>query len=276
VSFGSNKNTPMTRIKYKNKMTTQKQEQVERELKIILPEKLFLLDRKLFQREAFPREESTGEMINYLRAHNYEVASAEQVVRAGLDLYASTGERIQSGAVREAYVYVPNKGGFITKNNPILNHPSEEIEFSKKNPRTIYHLPDKQISEALKGALPLLDFPNTANLNRKIAEFLFGDSFTNSYENLVKFSFGTRGYARAGYPLASCLVFEFDKGIISTGGELTNLFTVQRGSEKRLNLGTGKYVFYTDLVKKVRNGSLPNCTLDEIVKFFQAEVEKTK
>ena len=235
-----------------------------------------LLEGKLFS-TAMKFEDS----IRYLDSKGYEVASSEQVLRAGLELYTEKERVIPNGFVKEACVWMPSRGvSYITKNNPIIQDPESYIQFREKEPSTIYKLPKEQIEKSLKGAQALEGSVTEITGGSEIAEYLFGDGFAGSYENFAlrwgekNFEFGTAYFPP--YPMASPIEFDFYRG--SMGANCCDssnvVFAVPKGSEQNLGLGSGKYSFFIDLINKVRKGEFPNSRLEEATEFLKKQIQE--
>lgn len=122
--------------------------------------------------------------LEILSSINYEFISllqnAQLRISYGKEHYFSKNENL----VREAVLYVPKKGIFLTKNSPIINNAKEAVQINKNGNE--YFLTGKQVEQALINSVKLLgkSIPTNRFKNNKITNFAFGN-FAEQYGNFL-------------------------------------------------------------------------------------------
>ena len=114
-----------------------------------------------------------------LEADGYRVISLEE--QAGLRVQEGSNSSVSQRGnwAKEGFIYVPNKGAFLTKNSPIMVNAEDATECNR-NSRDFY-LNDKQVEEALADSILIKE--------TQIPTKRFGD------EALTNFAFGKNAKA---------------------------------------------------------------------------------
>ncbi len=125
--------------------------------------------------------------LELLDSRGYEVISLEETAILRMiggvnfrdwskDTYPSVSGR--DCITKEAWVYVPEKGFFITKDSPIIQNPKEASEAQRYGSEREYLLTFEQIEKALTNAIKVSDFvvPTDKFGESEIANYCFGGS----------------------------------------------------------------------------------------------------
>lgn len=122
--------------------------------------------------------------LEILSSINYEFISLLQIAQLrmsyGKEHYFSKNENI----VREAVLYIPKKGIFLTKNSPIINNAKEAVQINKNGNE--YFLTGRQVEQALTNSVKLLgkSIPTNRFKDNEITNFAFGN-FAEQYGDFL-------------------------------------------------------------------------------------------
>ena len=97
-------------------------------------------------------------------------------------------------ATKEAFVYVPDKGLFLTRNSPLVEEPKEIAKTYRTDYKEEYYLTDEQVEKALTDAVKISDKPERGIIpiptkrfaECEIATWVFGGAAEN-YGNLLSY-----------------------------------------------------------------------------------------
>ncbi len=114
-----------------------------------------------------------------LKSEGYRIISLEE--NAGLRMRFPNNESVVrfGNFVREAVIYVPGEGFFLTKNSPILDNPSEFVE--RERSREEFYLTDEQVRRSLEVAVRISErsIPAMRFEEDSLASFAFGSNAKN-------------------------------------------------------------------------------------------------
>ncbi|MEK6872635.1 MAG: hypothetical protein AABW90_01320, partial [Nanoarchaeota archaeon] len=89
-----------------------------------------------------------------LEKEGYEIISLEENARLRMQVGYKSPVTINGNWVREAIIYVPNKGAFLTKRSPIMENAKEATDCHRKGIE--YFLTDEQVEKALENAVEII------------------------------------------------------------------------------------------------------------------------
>lgn len=115
------------------------------------------------------------EAVEILSSINSEIISlsqsAELRIKYGKDFYFSKN----GNWTKEAFIYVPRKGVFLTKNSPIIKNSREAVQAHKN--KNEYFLTDAQVGETLSNSIRVfgINIPTNKFKDNEITAFAFGN-----------------------------------------------------------------------------------------------------
>jgi len=106
--------------------------------------------------------------------------SAELRVKYGKDFYFSKN----GNWTKEAFIYAPRKGVFLTKNSPIIKNANDAVQAHKN--KSEYFLTDEQVEEALINSIRVfgINISTKKFKDNEITVFAFGD-LAEKYGNFL-------------------------------------------------------------------------------------------
>ena len=124
------------------------------------------------------------EALEILSSINYEFISLQQVaqlrIQQGKDFYFSK----DGNWTKEAFIYSPEKGAFLTKSSPIIGNEREAVQTHRKGVE--YFLTDEQVEKSLTNSVGLVGrkIPTNRFKENEITAFAFGE-IAEQYGNFL-------------------------------------------------------------------------------------------
>lgn len=114
----------------------------------------------------------------FIEEHGFRIISAEENarlrIREGKHAYISQWGR---NWIREGFIYIPQKGAFLTKKSPIMDNPEDATKANSKEMH--YFITPEQMEWALSDSIKIKDIDFKVPVNHfgddEITSYVFGD-----------------------------------------------------------------------------------------------------
>ncbi len=127
------------------------------------------------------------EALEILSSVNCELISLPQIAQLRIQLGKNSYFSRNGNYTREAFIYSPKKGAFLTKNSPIINNVNNIKEAVQAHKKGIeYFLTDEQVEQALSNSVRLVGrkIPTNRFKENEITAFAF-EEIAEQYGNFL-------------------------------------------------------------------------------------------